>query len=263
VPELLQIQPSLLQTIARSAKVLGEEDRYLDSVAAAMLERCERRPNERYTFLTDDEEAFFARDDLASYPSVLVRRGVRLVAQALGAAPELDQVNLVLDHLQRGQHASVSFSGAHVTAELGSKLVHFSTHQSLPSFRKTLESGQMTDPDRRWYLSATKPDTTEPILERKSFVVRVDGERVCGTLYAAVGIRGLKYQVLGMSGHRSISDILAELHLSKRAKGRVPIVCDMVGPLWVPGGPIADRVKITQATSSVIELEFGPLSDDH
>jgi tRNA(Ile)-lysidine synthase len=65
---------------------------------------------------------------------------------------------------------------------------------------------------------------------------------------------------LGMEGTKPISQILADAKLSQAARVRLPVVYDMIGPIWVPGICIADRVRIDPGTRAAIRLEFAPIS---
>jgi len=65
---------------------------------------------------------------------------------------------------------------------------------------------------------------------------------------------------LGMDGSKPISQVLSDAKLTAAARSRLPIVYDMIGPIWVPGICIAERVRIDSTTELAIRLEFAPIS---
>ncbi len=64
---------------------------------------------------------------------------------------------------------------------------------------------------------------------------------------------------LGLGGTKLLSDILIDMKVSRAARARLPIICDFVGPIWVPGGPIAERAKVTDETERLIVLTIEPV----
>jgi tRNA(Ile)-lysidine synthase len=59
-----------------------------------------------------------------------------------------------------------------------------------------------------------------------------------------------------MEGRKKVFDIMGEMGLTRAAKARLPLVCDMVGPVWIPGGPIAERAKVTPETHTRLVLRL-------
>lgn len=258
IPELQIVQPKLLQTIGRSAVMLGEEDRYLDSLAVAALERSEVEDNGRYTFLTQDEEIFIDRVALAAFPAVLVRRAIRLVAKTLGANPELALVDRVVDSVRLGACDTVNFGGGPVSLHLLESRIHATRTDAVDRERVVLPRGSWTsDPDGRWHVGVHPGPVVDPRTEPGSWTAHLDADRLVGGLFTRSGPEEAKMQPFGMAGHRKLSDILHDLKISLRARQRLPVVYDMVGPVWVPGGPIDERVKVLPETATMLTLEFG------
>ena len=65
--------------------------------------------------------------------------------------------------------------------------------------------------------------------------------------------------VLGVEGGgtKKVGDLFSAARLSPLARKRLPIVCDLVGPVWIPGVRVAARV----ASKDGLVMRFGPLSD--
>lgn len=65
---------------------------------------------------------------------------------------------------------------------------------------------------------------------------------------------GDRFTPLGAPGSKKVSDFLADLRVEPRDRARVSILCDQLGPIWVVGFRIDDRVKLTGLTRRVLRL---------
>jgi tRNA(Ile)-lysidine synthase len=60
---------------------------------------------------------------------------------------------------------------------------------------------------------------------------------------------------LGAPGSKKLSDFLADLRVAPAERDRVALLCDQLGPIWVIGHRIDDRVKLTALTRNVLHLQ--------
>ena len=67
---------------------------------------------------------------------------------------------------------------------------------------------------------------------------------------------GDRFQPLGMSQTKKLQDFMVDAKLPQAWRSRVPLVCSSERILWVVGWRIDDRVKVTEATTHVLRLEF-------
>lgn len=65
---------------------------------------------------------------------------------------------------------------------------------------------------------------------------------------------GDRFNPLGAPGSKTVADFLADLHVEPKDRQRVAILCDQLGPIWVVGYRIDDRVKLTGLTRRVLRL---------
>ena len=66
----------------------------------------------------------------------------------------------------------------------------------------------------------------------------------------------------GSSQLRILSDYYIDRKMGHDAR-RTPIVLDGEGPVFIPGGTVADRVKIGQNTERVIHIIFTKGEESH
>lgn len=70
---------------------------------------------------------------------------------------------------------------------------------------------------------------------------------------------GDRFFPLGAPGTKKLSDFLADSKVDPAEREKVAVLCDQLGPIWVIGHRIDDRVKITALTRRVLHLSARPL----
>ncbi len=65
---------------------------------------------------------------------------------------------------------------------------------------------------------------------------------------------GERFCPLGAPGSKKLADFLADAKVDPRDRQRLAVLCDQLGPIWVIGHRIDDRVKLTELTRRVLHL---------
>ncbi|OYT71164.1 MAG: tRNA lysidine(34) synthetase TilS [Armatimonadetes bacterium CP1_7O] len=89
--------------------------------------------------------------------------------------------------------------------------------------------------------------------DAQSLEVCFDADAVRGQLVVRNGRRGERFQPLGMTAPKKLSDIFIDRKIPKAQRRRQPLLCDEVGILWIPGYTIAARARITPQTRRVLQ----------
>lgn len=69
-------------------------------------------------------------------------------------------------------------------------------------------------------------------------------------------------QPLGMNGSKTIKEIMIDQKIAKSFRATWPIVRDQTGPIWVVGLKLSDRVKIQECSSSLLQVQANPPSNN-
>lgn len=260
VPEFLILNPAFLDSSFRLAATAGDEDRFLNGLAAAALEQCERKLNGALRFLSLDLEMAFERSKLVGLQEVLVKRAIRLGAEALGGSLDFEQTQLAVHGIASDSSGSVTAEGGEVVIEWSKDLVHLRNLVVDTPFRFPLTSpGETESPVFGWkFTVSTGPPDGFP-KEPSCLHQWVDDSKVEAGMHLRSIEAGDSLVPLGMSGTKKVSDLLSEAGLTLAARRRLPIICDGAGPIWLPGIAVADRVKIDSGTELAVKIEFGPL----
>ncbi len=71
---------------------------------------------------------------------------------------------------------------------------------------------------------------------------------------------GERFFPLGAPGSKKLSDYLTDAKVPPEERRNIAVVCDQLGPIWVVGHRIDDRVKLTPQTRRVLHIEAKELT---
>lgn len=260
VPELETINPEVRQNVLRNTALIREEDQFLDGMAAAALEKAERPPNGQLAFLTADCELVLDRETLAVLPDVILRRALRLAFNVLGANLDHHQTTSLAQTVRQPQTASLTAEGGKVVAEIDPQSLHLRDLNPTEPFRFPLTiPGETVSDHFGWQLVAENWSPTDYKREPRALEAVIDPTALRGSLFFRSAEPGDRFQPLGLEGTQSVADLLTNLKLTLAAKKRLPIICDMIGPVWVPGAAIAERAKIQPDSRRALRIKFEPI----
>jgi tRNA(Ile)-lysidine synthase len=262
IPELSHVNAAAEGNIARLAEIVREEDSFLDGMAASGLEQSEAPLNGELAFLTEDVEVAFHTDRLTSLPAPLLKRAVRLAFEALGSILDHNQTVRVVQGLATMPNGSITSEGGSTVLEWNPSTVHVRDLTPTTPYRHPLTvPGETISDEFGWQFVAYSEFGSEAPI-RRSLEARLDANKVKGSLYFRTAKEGDEMQPLGFEGHRKVSDLMSEARLTIAARQRLPVVCDMLGPLWAPGVCLSGRAAATVQTTRTIVVRFESLRQE-
>jgi tRNA(Ile)-lysidine synthase len=259
-PELALINPSFADAVVRCAAIINEEDRFLNGAAAAALEQSEIVLNGELAFLTREIEIAFRKDHLTGLPAVLFKRAVRLAFQSLGSPIDHNQTEVIARKIQF-HNGSVTADAGEVICDWDAERIHFRVLRPTETFRFGITCpGETESEEFGWKITAKiKSSDNQPQI-RAALSVELPKNQIQGDLYFRSCMTGDKMQPLGFDGTRKISDLLSESKLTHAARVRLPLICDFLGPIWVPGVSLSHRMYNSVECDSVVVLTFEPIN---
>jgi len=261
VPEMRLVHEGFDDSIARLSEIAQSEDEYLDSIAASALEHCSVPLNGNLGFLTQDCEVAFDRLRLLHLQGVLVRRALRLVAEFFGAGLSYENTLLLIDKLLQEPNGAMTLEGGDAVIEWDEKLLHVRQLQPILPFRFPLTvPGETASTEFGWQFIASRTDPIDFQREPGSLDVKMDPRKVKGNLYFRTPEPEDQIQRVSTPSAKPLSALMGDKSLTSAAKQRIPVVCDLVGPIWVPGIGLSDRVKISDESENALWLRFEPVS---
>ncbi len=249
-----QVNPTVVQTLQRSAELFREMEAYISYNARASLDLVVTQRTA--------EEAHLSIPRLRSNPTLLQQHVVMLAAeQFAGKRLEFDQVNALLALTDGLTGSSLFLSEQHVVYRDRNELVMRKVEPA-PAFKITVL------PNRRYEFTRFKFSSELVRRDQLDTLGRPGYEFVDA---AAVGDAGLvlrtwsdgdAFMPLGMHATKKISDFFVDAKIPVYEKHEFPILETNKGEVvWLCGQRIDERFKITDGTTRVLKLEFSRLTD--
>lgn len=259
LPEFEAINSDVLSALDRMSTIVAAEDAFLDGIAASALDQCEIPLNGDLRFLTQNSEFAVAVSKLLSMPAVVVKRALRLGTSALGGSLDSRLTEALLTLLTQSEKGSITTELETVRIEWKDGLLHLTAVETPKSFRYSLATNGSTDSaEFGWTLDAAHVNEATGQPKRDALAIEMDMAQIKLPLSFRSHEPGDRIEPLGFEGTRKIADLMSESKLTLMARARMPIICDMAGPIWVPGICLSNRVKCTGNTTKVLQLRFGP-----
>ena len=155
-----------------------------------------------------------------------------------------------------GERGSVTAAGGEVVLEWDAGRLGVRALRPTVPFRYPLTlPGETESAEFGWRLVAYPVEAPEGPAVRASLATAVDRSVVRGGLHFRGTQGGDAMRPLGFEGTRKLSDLLSEAGLTSAARARLPIVCDLVGPIWAPGVCLDERARPKGGAAVALRLE--------
>ena len=240
--EALQaINPRAAEHIARCADRLRAEDEFLDGLAQKAL-----------------DESHGSRRVLAALPPVLQDRvALLLLRQVTADYTEADLNRLTaLFSLPSGRTAPLR--GRLLARADGDRLILGPAAEG-EAFFAELRPGETVSTPWGVYRSERTERARIPCPAHEAYV---DGDRLVGALTLRQARPGDRFVPLGLGGSKLLSDYFTDRKMGFAAR-QTPVVFDEEGPVFVPGGTVAERVKIDSGTRRIVHIIFEKGEESH
>lgn len=253
VPVLRDINPRFDEAVARTLRVLGDEDVLLDEYAGKVAVMLSTAATGQISI---DRAAF------AAVPRALQRRVLRSLLRDVfpeASRLEFDHIEAVCDGATDRSYARDLPEGLRAFAEYGRLIISRSAeHDGVPPSaltvpgmlqfegvgRLTAEAGAAADP------------TSDP------FTALVDADALTGPLTVSSVSAGDRIRPFGMRGTRKVSDVLIDAKVPVRRRSAVPVVRDGERIVWVAGVKSSEDYRVGPRTQRTVRLIWEPRSPE-
>lgn len=260
LPKLVEIHPGARAGIYRLSLIAAEEDALLDSAAAQLLEQAEIELNGSLSFLTKSEEVCLNQALLSHAPVPLWRRAIRLAVNYLGASVEFDWLQDLREQLQATEKGSRTCERGQVVLEWDHGRLHLRNLAQFEPYRHPVTNPGETIADTfGWKLVAGALPRAEGDLVGQSLHVRLNSSKIQGNLYFRSVLDGDSMLLVGQSSEKKLLELMRDAQLTVTARRRIPVICDQIGPVWVPGVAAAGRVILEEGSENSLTLRFEPI----
>lgn len=121
---------------------------------------------------------------------------------------------------------------------------------------------------RKIWLETQQLDFSQEILQKArdkhdAWTEYVDYNQVSYPLIIRPRKVGDRFWPLGGPGSKKLSDFFSERKIELRERSQIGLVCDQLGPIWVMGMRIDERVKLRRHTTRVLQMTAKSLETEY
>lgn len=234
------INPSLTDTLLRTAEILRADNEIIENLVAAELSQAKFSEGK-------------ARIALAALSNPLRRRVIREILTRIGAPSSEETVNLVDRAVESKK--TVRLSNAFI-AQIDRKEIVLGRLLEKSGQTVLVENGDTVIPSLGLLVrTSSEPPGVIPI-RQNAMTAMFDADSVNGEMFIRTREEGDRLRPFGMTGTKKIHDIFIDQKIPLIERDRYPIVCDASGILWAPGLIQDERTRVTSATRRVLKIEI-------
>ncbi len=259
-----EVNPQVREALTR----LGEQAQWLEE----FLQETVQRTYETLIVSKTDQALVLNADALARKSRIVQTELIRLAYTSFG----LGEQDLAFSHLVAALELIGDPTSGKQALLPGGMTIEKRYHQliiSMPSDepREAVAAeiavhlpGRTLLPVRRLEIECSEQEVSPddiPRLRRAAnrFMEYVDRNAVRDPLVVRGRRAGERFCPLGAPGSKKLADFLADAKVDPKDRDHVAVLCDQLGPIWVIGYRIDDRVKLTGLTRRVLHLRARPL----
>lgn len=248
--------PSLTETLCRTAEILSAESDFLDQQASEVWEALVQKETQGFSLKTDSWRQVHA----ALQRRLLLSLLYQLKGEKKGFSfHHIDIINEFLLSAGPGKRLDMP---DHIIVEMGYGASGFriaGNHLPASAAPQPLQlnfPGETAAGDWgltfRVSLHEGRPECFDGCGGRR---IIMDAEQVRGPLLVRSRVPGDRLHPLGAAGSRKLKALLIDLKVPRPQRDKIPIVCDDEGIVWVTGVRQAHRTQVTEHTNRYIIME--------
>jgi tRNA(Ile)-lysidine synthase len=255
VATLREINPLTAEHAFTTARILTEENELLDAIASNQLAANEIHPEHPLAFIEKTVRARWT--DMQRLPLALVRRCVRQGAAMYGAKLDFAQSQALAEAIHRAEKASFTAEGGGVALIVdGPEWSVCRTDTAQPFREPVTVDGETIADDLGWALAVWHGNHgSDGPLQHV-----LDAGKVRGNLFARSLKPTDKIDPVGRGDKKLLHERLARAGAPKEVRARLPIVCDMLGPVWAPLVGPDRRCAPTESTTIHLALRLSEIT---
>lgn len=251
LPTLAEYNPRVVETLARAALILREEDAYLSTLAEAAL-----------SSLLKGEETALPILALEGLHPALRRRVLREAFFGVSGLSLSWGKTLALEGLLQAPSGRLSLPGGVVALREGERLIFArrGDPQGVEAVYPIPLEGEMELPAFGLRLRFTLlPKEACDLKVASSFSAFFDSQRMEEPLTVRAWRPGDRFFPLGLGGRKKLQDFFVDLKIPRWRRHSIPFLLSRDQIAWVVGMRIDDRFKVTGETREVLKVEAFPL----
>ncbi len=253
IPCMETLNPGLIDSIARTASILRDDEDFFDNIVRKLAKDCIRTE--------DGGVSVDVRQLLLMRPSVR-NRVIRYAVKLLKG----DYLNLELKHIDDvvglaggcRTGSSINLPGG-LAAEVSYGRIIFRNDEikKVGMFYYEMRQGQeLFLPDIGAVVTAKLLSKDEIEIDHNSLTAYIDYDKVKNGLAVRNRRPGDRIAPLGMTGTKKLKELLIDEKIPREKRDAIPIVVDGDELVWVVGVRLSEKYKVDGSTVNVMQIVY-------
>ncbi len=273
IPELVNYNPRIVDTLNRLAEVMRDESEWIEDLLEPVFEEAAAKNNRHAGELVLSVQPFLSlhtaarrrliRKALLKVKGDLRRIGYHHIEKILNLASDQDaagQLHLPgrVRVLRKGDTLRFAKEKKSLRSlgDPGTKLQPVSFEYRLKKVEEGTESVRIEEIDSQMLFQQLKFYANVNVFEQENRIAFIDMDRVELPLVIRNPRPGDRFSPLGMDGTVKLKDFFINNKVPADQRGAVPVVQSGEEIIWVAGMRINERVKITKNTKNILKISF-------
>jgi len=253
LPQLLEYQPRLIEHLGQLARIMGNDNKYLEAQAEDWVaEEAEQKP---------EGDIFIPVRSFVELPEPIRNRVTRHLLRKVGKnLRRIDHGHIESVHIlakSKNPQGTLNLPNGLTVKRVYDKLAFMAGHGDKPvEFYYHLDgvgTYYLEEIGRSITLEEMERDT-DLNLQNQEWTAYLDADRLQYPLILRNFRPGDRFVPLGMKGHKKIKDFFIDLKIPSEMRAVTPILVNQDTPVWICGHRIDDRFKLTSQTKRILKV---------
>jgi tRNA(Ile)-lysidine synthase len=259
LPQLKHYNPRVDEALLRTAHIAGDDLAFIEQESARLWGTTVQRQGDTIVF----DRAGFLELPLALQRHLLRTAIEKLLTNLRDI--ETRHIEAVLSALNKPAGKRLNLPGGLVFTIEYNRYLLGADAAALAPFPPLKNAFALKIPGETrasgWRVTATTSNPTEVKLkpQRTSFspfIAYFDLDKIGHEVVVRSHQPGDRFQPLGMGRSKKLGEFMIDIKIPRAWRQCLPIVCSPQHIIWVVSGQIDDRVKVTESTRRVLNLQF-------
>lgn len=248
IPVLAEFNPSIISTLNSTAAIMRGLEQYLSHAVGLAVDKVLGGMNEERLELNIAQLKHYL-------PAIQTEVIQRLASKAFDIPPiSYGAIERILGLLWKDPGAKTDVGAGIAALRDRDALLLLNEPPPPVPYERKFSLGESVQTDR-FLLNTEVMDRRKVRFTRNSNIEYVDAGKIPETLLLRNWRDGDRFQPLGMTGEKKVSDFLTDIKVSVEKKKETLVIADGDTIIWVCGLRLDDRFKVTSATQTAVRFE--------
>lgn len=247
-----EFNPSITDALCKTAQLVGDEHDYVVESAKLHIKKLLQK---------SQKNSVIEKKDFLSLHIALKREVIRqiiIMKQGDLKGVTFQHIEKMIEIAEFGQVGAVFILPSEIMMKVSYNTLVFSldkgdhTSQEMNQFSEIVLDETMRNDF--FNITITARLLEEYPQETGEYSAVFDAEKIYLPLFVRARENGDRFKPLGMKGSKKLKEYFIDQKIERSDRGKIPLVCDQQGILWVVGHRLSEVGKVTASTKKFLQV---------